>query len=138
MARAGRAAQTIVPRAASLYQDVLRLVPATVLDTPGADGFVVRAFTAETTRWSTTPSFKVKLPHPINVGVLFGANLVTFSCEFWGNETFEFHRVAGRAARTFVPRTTSVYQDILRFVPATVLDTPGADGFVSRAFTALP
>ena len=72
-----RAAQTFVPRATRLHQDSVRSVSATVLDTPGADGIVVWAFMAETTRWSTTLSSKVNLPHLIDFRVLRGAILVT-------------------------------------------------------------
>ena len=45
------------------------------------------------TRWTTTISSKVNLPHAINFRVLCGAKLVTLPLEFRGNETSVAHRV---------------------------------------------
>ena len=47
------------------------------------------------TRWSTTLSSKVNLPHAINFRALCGANLVTSRSKFRPNETCELHRADG-------------------------------------------
>ena len=48
------------------------------------------------TRWSSTISSKVDLPHAINFRALCGVNLITLRSKFRANETPELHRVDGR------------------------------------------
>jgi len=45
------------------------------------------------TRWTTTLSSQVNLPHVINFGASCGANLVTQHQDLWGNKTVELRRV---------------------------------------------
>jgi len=47
------------------------------------------------TRWTATLS-EVNLPHATKLRALCGANLVTLTTKFWGNEPLEVLRVAGR------------------------------------------
>jgi len=47
------------------------------------------------TRWSTTLSSKVNLPHAINFRAFCSAKLVTYPADIRGVETLELHRVGG-------------------------------------------
>ena len=55
--------------------------------------FVYKICCKGSTRWTTTLSAKVNLPHGINFRALCGANLVTSSLKFGSNETLVVHRV---------------------------------------------
>jgi len=48
------------------------------------------------TRWTTTLSSKVNLPHEIDVRALCGANLVTYPSKLRGIETLEVHHVGSK------------------------------------------
>ena len=59
------------------------------------DGLRWNLVGGDSTRWSTTLSSKVNLPHAINFRALCGAYLVTRPSKFGGNETLIINRVAG-------------------------------------------
>jgi len=50
------------------------------------------------TRWTTTLSSQVNLPHAINFRASCGANLVTSSSQFRANETLVLHRAVRHTA----------------------------------------
>ena len=54
------------------------------------------------TRWSTTLSSKVNLPHAIVFGALCGANLVTHPSKFGGKESFDLHLVVSVTNANFL------------------------------------